>query len=194
MSDKCGSWLTVIWPWGGGVGDDGSVIRGNHWRQIVRSRKMRLFKRRSSDPIDPQLTGLRFGEVRMGARSSIVAKYGSSALLLTKLTHWKKMFAMSTRCALKLMSPNSGGETSQEYLWNHDSQPLWNEKMRHEKLIRNRHGLRASLVGPGSISCVLSLMQDQSFGISLSYGDDTSLFLVSVTNAFSLYQRWFILE
>ena len=25
---------------------------------------MRLFKRRSSDPIDPQLTGLRFGEVR----------------------------------------------------------------------------------------------------------------------------------
>ena len=28
MSDKCGSWLTVIWPWGGGVGDDGAVIRG----------------------------------------------------------------------------------------------------------------------------------------------------------------------
>ena len=66
----------------GGVGDDGSaVIRGNHWQQIARARachsKMRLFKRRSSDPIDPQLTGLRFGEVRIrgGRRALIMGEY-----------------------------------------------------------------------------------------------------------------------
>ena len=50
------------WRWWWWCGD------WNHWQQIARDRKMRLFKRRSSDPIDPQLTGLRFGEVRIGGQ------------------------------------------------------------------------------------------------------------------------------